>query len=287
MLACSLRVFSQASIEGKVTNRTSNERLSGAFISCHRTSGTGNTNNRVVVNAITDNHGQFRLKNLAPGEYDLKIEFVGYAADSQHISLSQNKTIQIDIALNEQVTELENVSVYGKINGENEAGSRLTEKRANNIVNVISAQSMERSPDVNAATVLRRVSGVTIQKNSGADESYAIVRGLEPRYNNTLINGVKIASPDEKSRFVSLDVVPSDLLQKIEISKTLIPEMEGDAIGGTVNLVMKDAPDKKLFTALGSLGYSTLFFDRKFTSFSKADIQQHTLQDRFGASYVA
>jgi TonB-dependent receptor len=289
-LLYSLTGFSQTVIEGHVISRSSRERLSGAFISCYNTNSynaASAKNQKSVLNAITDNHGVFKLNNLTPGEYEVKIEFIGFASDSQHLSLSQNKKVEIEILLDEQAKELEDVTVFGSINGQNDAGSRITEKRANNIMNVVSARSMERSPDINAATVLRRVSGVTIQKNSGADEAYAIVRGLEARYNNTLINGIKIASPDEKSRFVSLDVVPSDLLQKIEISKTLLPEMEGDAIGGTVNLVMKDAPENKVFTALGSLGYSTLFFDRKFTTFPKGDIQQHTLQDRFGTSYVA
>ncbi|HEY1871613.1 MAG TPA: TonB-dependent receptor, partial [Chitinophagaceae bacterium] len=101
------------------------------------------------------------------------------------------------------------------------------------------------------------------------------------------VNGVKITSPDEKSRYVSLDVVPSDLLQKIEISKSLLPEMEGDAIGGTVDLVMKDAPDTTTFIASGALGYSKILLDRKYTYFSTNDIQQKSLNERFGSSYVA
>ena len=101
---------------------------------------------------------------------------------------------------------------------------------------------MEVSPDINAANVLQRMRGLTIQRNGGGDDAYAIIRGLDPRYNNTLINGIKVASPDEKNRFVPLSIVPSDLLSSIEVSKSLLPEMEGDAIGGTVNLKMKDAP---------------------------------------------
>ena len=73
---------------------------------------------------------------------------------------------------------------------------------ANNITNVLSAQAMQRSPDINAANALQRVSAVTIQRNSGSDEAFAIIRGLEPRYNNTLINGVKVTSPPYPSIFL-------------------------------------------------------------------------------------
>src|SRR5258706_485307 len=179
------------------------------------------------------------------------------------------------------------VQVFSKINGEEESSSRTSEKNANNITNVISAKAMERSPDINAANVLQRMSGITLQKNSGADESYAIVRGLEPRYNNTLINGVKITSPDEKSRFVSLDIVPSDLLQKIEVSKTLTPQMEGDAIGGTVNLVFKDTPEFETFKVNGSLGYSSIFFNRKYDDFDHGAVQAKSVSERFGPAYTA
>jgi len=146
---------------------------------------------------------------------------------------------------------------------------------------------MERSPDINAANALTRVSAVTIQRNSGSDEAYAIIRGLEPRYNNTLINGAKVTSPDPVSRFISLSIVPSDLLDRIEVSKTLTPEMEGDAIGGTVNLVFKDAPDHEYLKVNGSVGYSAIFFNRKYDSFNEKAVQSKSPSERFGPNYVA
>ena len=271
-------LFAQtASLTGKVTNSKTNELLAGAYVYLS------------VSNFKTqsDGKGSFYLKNIPPGKYTLRVEYVGLSDYSAVITIKDNETLNININLEEKIADLQNVTVFGKINGGKESSARGTERKANNIQNIISAKAMERSPDINAANVLQRMSGITLQKNSGGDESYAIVRGLEPRYNNTLINGVKIASPDEKSRFISLDVVPSDLLQKIEVSKSLLPEMEADAIGGTVNLVMKDAPDTQLVKVIASFGYSSIFFDRKFTSFSIKDIQTKSLYDRYGAAYSA
>jgi len=266
-------------IKGKVASRQNGEMLSGAFVSCVGTERHFNT--------TTDPDGEFNFRNLPTGSYDITIEYVGYSSSQTHVDLADNKKIELKIQLEEHSKDLTTVQVYGKLSQEDQTGAIQKEKHSPNIVNIISAQAMERSPDINAANVLQRMSGLTIQRNGGADEAYPIIRGLDPRYNNTLINGIKITSPDDKSRYVPLNIVPSDLLGSIEVSKTLTPEMEGDAIGGTVNLVMKDAPVHKTFKALASLGYSAIFFDRKFTTFSKKDIQQKSLVEKNGDGYTA
>ena len=102
-------------------------------------------------------------------------------------------------------------------------------------------------PDVTLGNTIQRVSGVTIQRTSTGEGRYAIVRGMDQRYNNTLVNGIKIPSPDDKYRFVPLDIFPSELLERLEVIKALTPSMEGDAIGGSVNLVMKNAPRQVCF----------------------------------------
>ncbi|HWK04552.1 MAG TPA: TonB-dependent receptor [Puia sp.] len=280
LLLCSLNGLAQVVLKGTVKNGPSKERLSGAIISCTNAKG-------VVRNTTTANDGEFTFKGLPPGEYDLKVEYVGYGTYTTSVSLVENKTTELEISLQQSIKELVDVQVFGKLSQEEDAGARSKEKRSNNIVNVISAKAMERSPDINAANVLQRMSGLTIQRNGGGDEAYPIIRGLDPRYNNTLINGIKITSPDDKSRYVPLNIVPSDLLGSIEVHKSLLPEMEGDAIGGTVNMVMKDAPEKEVFKVLGSLGYSKIFMDRKFVNFSRKDIQQKSVIEKYGPSYVA
>lgn len=276
----SLLLFSQSVIKGKVYN-PDQQLLNSATVLCK------NIKTSETHNAVTTTDGEFKFTNLAKGDYEINVEYVGFALYNKQIKLDNDDKKELTVHLTEQSGTLQNVNVFTTINGENESSSRQTEKNANNITNVISAQAMQRSPDINAANVLQRMSGITLQKTSGASEAYAIIRGMEPRYNNTLINGVKITSPDEKSRYVSLDIVPSDLLQKIEVSKSLLPEMEGDAIGGTVNLVMKDAPDSAEFKVTGSIGYSNIFFNRKYTTFSKSDIQNKSVFERLGGNYTA
>lgn len=275
ILLSSQAVFAQTAIlKGKIIDAGSNTPLPGAVIRFDE------HKNGVVA---TEN-GEYTLANIVPGEYKIKVKYVGYKEYEQKVKFKAGQIMVLDIRLNMKLEDLKTVNVFGKIDKESEASGRASEKEANNITNVVTAKVMERSPDINAANVLSRVSGVTIQHSSGGDDAFAIIRGLAPRYNNTIINGVKVTSPDEKSRYVSLSIVPSDLLQRIEVSKSLVPEMEGDAIGGTVNLIFKDAPDTMLFKANVQLGYSQIFLDRKFADFSKQDINSKTPVELNGGS---
>ena len=276
-LLVSFAFAQDAILKGKITDGGSQEPLPGAYVHF-------DGSNKGVA---TDAFGNFEFNKLSPGEYKIKIKYVGFEEFEKEIQITSGQAVVLNIPLVEHKQDLKTVNVYGKLNESNESSSRQSEKNANNITNILSARAMERSPDLNAATAITRVSAVTLQRNSGSDEAYAIIRGLEPRYNNTLINGVKVTSPDPVSRFVSLNIVPSDLLDRIEVSKTLTPEMEGDAIGGTVNLVFKDAPDHEYLKADASLGYSAIFFNRKYDNFNQGSVQRQSPIDRFGPGYSA
>ena len=264
-------------IRGNVFDQISHDPLSGAYISLDHT----------AFHLAADGKGNFEWKNVPAGEYELIVTTVGYADIRRHIQLKAGEVQKVYIGLSPSSRSLEEVTVFGRPDREKESGSRDRERNAANMMNVISSQAMVRSPDINAANVLQRMSGITVQRSSGGDEAYAVIRGMEPRYNNTLVNGVKIASPDNKNRFVQLDIIPSDILSSIEISKSLSPDMEADAIGGTVNMVVKDAPDKTSFKAITSIGYSQLFFDEKYISFKKSDIQPLSPIQRNPPGYAA
>jgi len=266
-----------SSVKGVITDSKTGEKLVGANVHIAGTE----------LGATTDVNGAYSITDIKPGSYKINIKYIGYTLYEKQITLAPNQVLSLSISIVSSSEQLQNVDVVGRLATETEAASRANEKNSDNIKNVVSAQAIAKSPDINAANVLQRVSGVTIQRNAGGDDSYAIIRGLEPRYNNTLINGIQIASPDSKTRLVSLSVVPSDMLARIEVDKTLTPEMDGDAIGGTVNMVFKDAPDKREISATGSVGYDQLFIDRKFVDFSKANINTYSPSEINGPNYVA
>lgn len=276
MLLISGIAFAQtATIRGNAFDNITRDGLPGAYISVNKTS----------FKTAADDKGNFQISGIQPGEYDITIENVGYLSIARHITLKTGMVLRLFVGLTLDNRSLNEVTVFGQADREKESGSRDREKSAANITNIISSQAMVRSPDINAANVLQRMSGVTVQRSSGGDEAYAVIRGMEPRYNNTLVNGIKIASPDNKNRFVQLDIIPSDILSSIEISKSLTPDMEGDAIGGTVNMIVKDAPEITSFKATGSIGYSQLFFDEKFIDFAKGGIQRQSPVQRNYPTY--
>ena len=95
---------------------------------------------------------------------------------------------------------------------------------------------MGRFPDPNAAEATQRISGVTVERDQG-EGRFVMVRGTEPRLSAVAINGERIPSPEGDKRFVALDVIPADLLEAVEVVKAITPDMDGDAIGGEVNLL--------------------------------------------------
>ena len=171
--------------------------------------------------------------------------------------MTAGATAQLDVKMGLVEFE-ESVTVQGDtLILESQERALNQQKTAPNITNVVSADQIGSFPDRNAAETTQRIPGVSITKDQG-EGRYVNIRGTEPRLNSMMIDGERIPSPDPLMRQVAVDVVPSELLQSIEVSKALTPDMDGDSIGGSVNLVMKQAPEKfRLFGSVGG-GYNEL-----------------------------
>jgi len=191
--------------------------------------------------AASDRSGEFKITNVPPGDYTIVVKYIGYDTYSQDITVTQNvRDNHFIIEMDVELIEMSDIQVSGLRHGEAKALNQ--QKAANNITNVIVAEQIEAFPDPNAAEALRRLPGVSVQQDQG-EGRYVLIRGTEARLNSTQINGNNLPSPEDDNRNVSLDVIPSDLLGAIEVNKALTPDMDGDAIGGSVNLVTKNAFD--------------------------------------------
>lgn len=217
--------------------------------------------------------GSFAFKSVHTGSYKLQVNFVGYQSSEifEGTITSARQVKIINIGLHDASNDMEEAKITGHAGKETDRSARGLEKNSAMIENVLSANTIQLLPDVTVANALQRVSGVTIQRSSNGEGRYAIIRGMDQRYNTTLVNGIKIPSPDNQYRFVPMDIFPSEMLERLEVIKALTPSMEGDAIGGAMNLVMKSAPDRFILSANISGGFSSLFSSsRPFIGFNSS-----------------
>ena len=256
-------------IRGKVVDATTGGEIIGATVQLKGTTDRW---------AVTGLDGSFSI-DVKVHSGTLVCSLIGYK-DME--VLFNDSGEELSIPMEPDVYMLEAAVVTATGAGRTEMAARNIERNSINVVNVMSAKAMELSPDITVANVIKRMSGVTVERNSSGEGQYAILRGMDKRYNYTLVNGIKIPSPDNKNRFVPLDIFPSEILDRIEVTKSLTADMEGDGIGGAVNLVMKDAPERMEITANLSTGYSALFIDRDFQTFNRKAIQKLSPNERMG-----
>ncbi len=225
---------------------------------------------------------------MPAGKYLLTTSMIGYQKGKEtEVEVGSGKHMtEVNMSMSPSSVTMEEVLVTTGSSG-GDKGARRLEHKADIVQNILSARAIELSPDLTIGNAMARVSGVSVQRGSSGEGRYAIIRGMDQRYNNVLVNGIKIASPDDKYRFVPMDLFPSELLERLEVIKTLTPNMEGDAIGGTMNLVMKEAPQSFLLTANVSAGYSTLFSQRPFNAFTHSGISQLSPAEIHGNNYTA
>jgi TonB-dependent receptor len=200
----------------------------------------------------TDALGAFTISDLAPGKYTLTITYVGFKTFSTDVAVEPGGVTNA-----EEVLGIESVNEQVIVRGEREHGeveALNREINADNIVQVLPAEVITSLPNTNIADAVGRLPSVSLERDEG-EGKYVQIRGTEPRLTNLTMDGVHVPSP-ESVRQVKLDAIPADLVDSIEINKTLSPSQEGDAIGGSVNLVTKRAGERPFasFQAMG--GYT-------------------------------
>jgi hypothetical protein len=259
-------------VRGVVKDAQTEEELIGASIWV-KEQNTGTT---------TGLDGSFRLQlNQFPAT--LVYSFIGYIPQEITVENSGEKTV--NISLKPKAQQLDGVVIQARAVGNTDVGARAIERNALNVMNVVSARTIEVSPDMTVANVVQRMSGVVMERDNNGDGQYALLRGMDKRFNYTLVNGVKIPSPDNKNRFVPLDIFPSELLDRLEVTKAITADMEGDGIGGAINMVMKDAPSELQVTANLSSGFNTQFFSRNFQTFNHSAIDRQSPDGKYGLGF--
>lgn len=215
------------------------------------------------IRTASDEQGRFSLQNISPGDWTLKVSYIGLGEETVFVHVDSGRNASVAVVIGEEVIELDPFVVTGAKSGQ--ARAINAQRTSGHLMNAVSADALGQFPDENAAEALQRVSGVSIERDQG-EGRYVIIRGIDPDLNNISLDGVSLASPEGDTRKVALDVIPTDLISQIEVSKTFLPDMDGDAIGGSVNLKTVSPFDKgeKIASLKAQLLYNDLVSDSSY-----------------------
>ena len=228
---------------------------------------------------LTNATGQFALLGVAAGSYTLTAAYSGFADASKPVTVGAGQTSALGFSLS-IASANQSVEVYApREGGELEAINRTF--NADNIINVLPADVITSLPNANVADAIGRLPDVTLERDEG-EGKYVKVRGTEPRLTHTTLDGITLASP-ETGRQIKLDLIPADLVESVQINKTLQANMEGDGIGGSVDLRTKTAENRPTIYLDSEGGYNPIIGGRPNYQFDGTLGQRFFAGKKFGA----
>ena len=245
LLLCSAAIAASGTIRGRVTDRSTGDPLPGANVMIVSTS----------IGASTDLDGRFIVRSVPAGEHALQVSYVGYKTVTLAIIMTADTTAEIDVHLTAQAIEGEAVVVTAQALGQNAAINQ--QLSSNTITNIVSSARIKELPDVNAAESIGRLPGVAINRSNG-EASTVVIRGLSAKYNAITVNGVQLPATGGDDRSVDLSLISSNILDGIEVKKANTPDMEASALGGTVDLKLREAPPDPTLFVSAQMGYNNL-----------------------------
>jgi outer membrane receptor protein involved in Fe transport len=229
------------------------------------------------VGGLTNADGTFLLE-AAPGRYTLQFRALSYATKRiEGIELEAGELLPFSTGLTPEAIQQEEVVVEAKARQNTESALLNARKKASSVSDAVSAEQVRRSPDKDAAEVLRRVTGLSV-----SDGKYVFVRGLGERYSSTEVDGVRLVSPEQNKRVVPLDLVPANLLDNIVVQKTYTADRPGEFGGGDVQVRTKDFPGRRTFSFSVSQGFNegATFEERRTYASGRSDVLGFGSDDR-------
>ncbi|MEL6676445.1 MAG: TonB-dependent receptor [Bacteroidota bacterium] len=205
--------------------------------------------------ASTDVDGRFSFGIPKAGTYTLLVKYLGYTTQEIKVDLSTNISQDIRVQMVPDGLTMDAVVLTAQALGQTKAINQQLSSDA--IANFVSADRIQELPDVNAAEAIARLPGIAINR-SGGEGQKVVIRGLEPKFAAITINGINLPSSSGSDRSVDLSLIAPELLDGIEVFKSPLPDMDAEAIGGTVNLRLRKAPKNFRLLTKGLSGYNAL-----------------------------
>ncbi|RPE06040.1 TonB-dependent receptor [Chitinophaga lutea] len=272
LLSClSIAGYAQGTglVTGQVIDNNQHLSLPGATLRLH----PGNHY------TVSNQQGRFEFLGVPAGSYTLKVTYIGYERASQSVDVKAGANAVVNFKLEAGGISGNEVVVLGdRLRGQAKA---LNQQKNNpNVTNIVSADQIGRFPDANIGDAIKRIPGITMQNDQGEARNI-IIRGLAPELNAVTLNGDRIPSAEGDNRRVQMDLIPSDMVQTIEVNKTLTPDMDADAIGGSVNLVTRATPNGPRVSATLSGGFNPIRNKPLYNA--SLVLGNRFFQNRFGA----
>jgi TonB-dependent receptor len=285
-------------VSGTAKDATTHEPLFGANIIIVGTS----------LGANADMDGKYVIKNVPAGSYTIRATYIGYKEQKLSIVVKEGANLVQDFNLEPVALEGQAVVITAQASGQTQAINQ--QLSSDQIVNVVSAARIQELPDANAAESVGRLPGISVLR-SGGEGNQVVIRGLAPQFNEIEINGVRMASSDPNDRNADLSMISSDMLEGIQVTKTVTPDMDANVIGGVVNFELREAkvdkPGVPKFNFLVQGSYNGLpdarnklnnykyvgtaedrFLDDQLGVFAQASFERRNLSDNeLGATYTA
>lgn len=254
--ACALSIntkLSAGEITGVVSDAASSSILIGASVQIQETGRS----------TSTSDDGSYAFFDLPAGKYTLIVSSMGFETASVTVVVPETEEVRRDVRLSSDIVKMEKYVVGGTREGQAKAFQQ--KQTAPNMLDIISADAAGKLPDGSAAEALKRLPGVVAEVDQN-EARYIVIRGMDSALNNVTINGQTIGTPDGLSRAVAMDSVAADLISRIELTKAVTPDMDHNAIGGSINIVTPSPFDRKdtFATASAGLGHSDLKDDRTY-----------------------
>lgn len=206
------------------------------------------------IGASSDLDGNFTLQKVPVGKHKISVTYLGYATKTiEDINVKEGQSTIVDVAMEEATSAIAEVVIVATAKKESMSALTILQKNSATIADGISSETIRRTPDRTTGEVIRRVSGASIQ-----DNKFAVIRGLNDRYNVALLNGTMLPSTEPDRRAFSFDLFPSNMLDNLVVMKTASPDLPGEFAGGAIMLNTKDIPEENYTSVQVSGGYNTV-----------------------------
>jgi TonB-dependent receptor len=228
--AAALQAQATGTLTGRVTDSATALALAGTRVTVQ---GTG-------LETYTGPSGDYVLTGVPAGARTVEFGYIGYGEKTQAVEVAAGATTRADVAFSAGALELDKFVITGSLVGTARAINQ--QRGAASLTSIVASDEIGRFPDQNAAESLQRLPGVSLYRDQG-EGRFINLRGLNYIYTGVTLNGSSLASPELGDRAIALDLVPSDSLASLEVTKVPTPDMDAEGLGGTVNIRTKSAFD--------------------------------------------